>query len=148
MAPPRGFRALDCRGQVVGFDHVFEDLVLVLLDFALGVRDFVLDRVVFLVGLHRHRLVAVFRQPALVDRDFLFYRAPCVLAGGELGFGAGDAFLRCAQSLFECLFALGGFRELSACLGDFGVELLESDDPLQIYMHRFRYSTCRTSAFA
>ena len=60
--------------QVVGLDHPLEHLVFERLDLGLRERDLVLDRVVFLVGLHRHRLLAELRQAALVHRDVLLDR--------------------------------------------------------------------------
>jgi hypothetical protein len=52
--------------DVVAFEHPLEDLLLELLHLGIGERNLVLDRVVLLVGLHRHRLLAELRQPALL----------------------------------------------------------------------------------
>ena len=71
------------RGQLVGLDHPLEDLLFERLDLALRERDLLLDGVVFLVGLHRHRLFAELRQAALVDGDVLLDRAARVLVVGQ-----------------------------------------------------------------
>ena len=57
-------------------------------------RDLVLDGVVLLVGLHRHRLLAELREAALVHGDVLLDGAPRVLVLGEPLLGGRDFLAR------------------------------------------------------
>ena len=144
----RFFEALRVRGQIVGFDTMCSSMLSsCFLISALGVGDFVLDGVIFLVGLHRHRLVAVFREASLVDGDLFFNRAAGLLVLGEPGLGLGDALSCRLEALVEDPLALGAFRQFLPRRAGLAVEALQRDDPFQIHVHRCQHST-RTATTA
>ena len=100
------FRRLHGGRQVVGFYHPLERRVFDFLDFGLGEGDLVLDRVVFLVGLDRHRLLPKFRQAARVHRDIFFERGARAFVDSQFFLGAGDVLPRRLQPRREPLLVL------------------------------------------
>ena len=132
-----GFGALDRGRQLVGFEHPLENLVLERLDLGLREGDLLLDRVVFLVGLHRHRLLAELREAALVDGDVLLDGAARALwLSASLLLGGGDALrarLRaaprapcsCSGSSASCVRAASRGR----------VERLQRDESFEVSVH-------------
>ena len=123
------------RGQIVGFEHALEHPVLVRLDRRLRVRDLVLDGVVFLVGLHRHRLLAELRQAALMERELLVDVAAGRLIVGEALFCSGHALPGGVESRVERLFALRLVGELAARAVGGAVEALQGDHAFKIGVH-------------
>ena len=117
---------LQRRGQVVGLEHPLEDLVFERLDLALREGDLLLDGVIFLVGLHRHRLLAELRQASLVDGDVLLDRAARGLVLGEPLFGGGDALARRLEPRLERLLALRLVGEPALGVVRRGVEASEA----------------------
>ena len=103
-----------------------------LLDLGLGERDLVLNRVIFLVGLHRHRLLAELRQAPLVHAP-----RPSRCRGGRPGsrralLGGGHLLARGFEPRVERLQPLGlvGQPPFGVVCG--GVELLQRDQPFEI----------------
>jgi len=127
---------LQARGKFVGLEHPLEDPVLERLDFGLGEAHFFLDRVVLDVGLHRHRLLAELRKPALVHRDVFLNRAAGVLVFGEMGLGRGHVLTGVLEPRLERPFAFGLFGKSAA--GGIGrrVELLEGDQAFEVRQHQ------------
>jgi hypothetical protein len=120
--------ALGGGGQLVGLHHRLQDLVLERLDLGLGELDLLLHRLIFDVGLHRHELIAEFREASLVQRDVLF-DAP---AGGLV---AGQALLRGRQARagrfeprVEGSLPFGILGEAPLGGVDRGIEFLERDE--------------------
>src|SRR4051794_21000593 len=130
-----GFGLLHGGREVVGFEHPLEHRVLVLLDLGLGVRDLVLDRVVLLVRLDGHRLLAELRQPALVDGDLFLGRAPGVLVLGEEILRGGEALTGGLETRVERLVALRLVGELFPRRFGGGIETLQRDQPFEVSMH-------------
>ena len=106
-----------------------------LLDLGLGEGDFVLDGVEFLVGLDRHRLLAEFRQAALLHRDVFFERGARVLVGGELLLGGGDVLPRGLEPRFERQLVLGLGGELLARGVGGAIEFLQGDESFEVGVH-------------
>ena len=100
----------------------------------LGGGDLLLHRLVFLVRLHFHQLVFVFRQPGLDGGDFLLDLAPCRLAVREPLLGVGNGGLLCRQPLGKRLLNSRNVRNASASGIDVGVELLKADEVLEVWM--------------
>ena len=132
----RRLGALDDGREVVAFEHLLENPVLEPLDLGFSERDFVLDGVVFLVGLHGHRLLAEFRQPALVERDVFFDLAPRRLTFGEAFLGRGEFGARGFEPRIECLLAVRVFRDAPLGRVDRRVETLEGDQLFEIFEHK------------
>ena len=123
-------------GQLVGLEHPLEHLVLERLDLGLREGDLVLDGVIFLVGLHRHRLLAELRQAALVHGDVLLDRAPRVLVLGEPFLGGGH-LLRAASSRRRAPFRRSGSSASRRRRRRAGrVEPLQRDQAFEISIHQ------------
>ena len=100
--------------------------------------DLLLDGVVLLVGLHRHRLLAELRQAALLHGDVLLDRAARVLVLGELRPSrrrrAARAASRRVSSAFSCSGSSASLRLAASAVG---VEPLEGDQSFEIRVHRY-----------
>ena len=109
-----GFGAFDERREVVGLDHQFENLVFERLDLALRKPDFLLDGVVFLIGLDGHGLLAELRETALVEGDVLLDRAAGVLVFGQPFLGDGHGLARGVEPRLERLLRVRARRRAVA----------------------------------
>ena len=106
------------------------------LDLALRVRDLVLDRVILLVGLHRHRLLAKLRQAALVQRELLLDVAARALVLGEPRLRIGDVLLRRIEPGVERPLAFGFVGEFFLRRVHGAVEPLQGDHTFEVSVHR------------
>ena len=98
--------------------------------------DFLLDGVVFLIGLDGHGLLAELREPALVQRDVLLDGAAGVLVFGEPFLGGGDALARGVEPRFERLLAFGLVGEPSLGVVRRRDEFLKRDEAFEVSVHR------------
>ena len=114
-----------------------EDPIFERLDFGLREAHLLLDRVVLDVGLHRHRLLAELREPALVHRDVFLDRAAGVLVFGEMGLGRRATRWRASSSRASNDRSRSGSsasvrRAASAVVS----ELLEGDQAFEVRQHQ------------
>ena len=127
-----GLGAFDERREIVGLDHQFENLVFEGLDLALRKPDFLLDGVVFLIGLDGHGLLAELRETALVEGDVLLDRAAGVLVFGQPLLGGGHGLARGVEPRLERLLAFGLVGEPSLGVVGRRDELLKRDDAFEV----------------
>ena len=134
-APQFHVRRLGRAGQIVGFHHPFEHPIFVTLDLVLSKRHLVLNGVVLLIGLHGRCLIAKFRQPALMDGEFLLDLASreLILRHALLGRRRDLPGLFHPGLEFEQPCRLIAKRSLG--LVNRRVESLERDQPFEICMH-------------
>ena len=119
------------------------------LDLGLREGDLVLDRVVFLVGLHRHRLLAELRQAALVHGDVLLdVAARAFWLSASCSFAAATCW-RAASSRASSACSRSGSsasRRSASCGG--GVEPLQGDQSFEISVHESLEHTKKAPALA
>jgi len=96
----------------------------------------VLDGVVFLVGLDGHRLLAEFREAALVDGDVLFNGAARVLVVGERRFRRRDVLPRRLEPGVERLLAVRLLAQPPLRVEGGRIEALERDQFLEVSIHQ------------
>ncbi len=126
---------LSATREVVGLHHPLEHAVFVRLDLVLGEGNLVLDGVVFLVRLHGHRLVAEFREAALVECDVLLDVPPRRLVGGNQFLRGRYTLSGVVESAVERLHARRFIGKLAFGVVNGGVNLLEGDEPFKVCMH-------------
>ena len=94
-----------------------------------------LDRVVFLVGLHRHRLLAELRQAALVHGHIFFDAAPRGLVVGEPLLGGRDSWRAVSSRASSAFEPLRFVSEPALGVVRGGVEFLQRDQSFEISVH-------------
>ena len=93
------FCGLDVALRGFSFHHEIQDLVLDLANTILSVFDFMLERAILFVRLHRHHLIAVFRNLAFNRADFALEFLPIGLIVLRLFFRVLESRLRRLQLL-------------------------------------------------
>ena len=99
-----------------------------------------LDGVIFLVGLDRHRRLAELRQAALLHRDILLERGARVLLPASRSLAAATCCARRFEPRFERELVLGLGRELLARGVGGAIERLQGDESFQVGVHGSRFA--------
>ena len=131
---PAGGR-LDLLVDVVGGEHLADDLLLDGVHLALGVLDLVEEGGVFLVGLDLAQLALELGDLDLDVLDRRLEVPPRLLVRGELLLGVGDGLGAGLDLPVDVLDEAGDVFEEKGRLLDLGIEVLELDQFVEVDFH-------------